>query len=568
MLELDVCFTRENAELDVDPAGQLRVREGSARRISELMRAPEAACRLWQLLGADRFVGASVYVCGRSGFARSVLDGLKSVFHEFATGSESERAEQANEILYRLVANNRLLLEIHTDAQPANDEPRWIDASEVAEHNDDGAGYWMIIDRVVYDLTEFMELHPGGRRVVQAYAGLDATHGYARAHHQRPEVDAMREMYRIGMVRALEFDDYTTQIEGPSGPYTVSCRTAHVAWVQALQLVVEMQNALRADYSLQECVTTSGEAAEELGRYKLSRAAETHCRFLEHYQRVLEEETLPSLWRISQGLFAPEVSPDWMSHELSRIEASGLRQDMRRLAHHIFQHFSDFSADLPRLQRMLATFQAADLNMLAELKRVLASGVRVFERHQKRTRLCGSAELRSTSRALVDVLEHAASSLAASMGTNLQDLTPAAEAVAICVPATRVARRLYSSEHWIFEERTDEGLAILRRTPVAWASLAQLSEENESILGSLAEHQRSQGLLVDMREAPIRNDADFENAMGKLRQGLANHFKRMAILLESNLGELQVTRIERDERRNALATRSESSAIKFLLGGK
>ena len=158
----------------------------------------EAARRLWQLLAADSSAGASVYVCGRSGFARSVLDGLTSVFSEFATGSDSERAEQANETLYRLVANNRLLRQIHTDAQPANDEPRWIDVSEVAEHNGDGAGYWMVIHRAVYDLTEFIQLHPGGRRVVQAYAGMDATHGYARAHHQRPDVDAIREPYRIG----------------------------------------------------------------------------------------------------------------------------------------------------------------------------------------------------------------------------------------------------------------------------------------------------------------------------------------------------------------------------------
>lgn len=568
LLELDVCFTRESAEVHVDPAGQLRVREGSARRISELMRAPEAARRLWRLLGADGSAGASVYVCGRSGFAHSVLEGLKSVFRELATGSDTERAEQANEILYRLVANNRLLLEIHTDSQPANDEPRWIDVSEIAEHNDDGAGYWMIIDRVVYDLTELMELHPGGRRVVQAYAGVDATHGYARAHHQRPEVDAMREMYRIGMVRALEFDDYTTQVDGPSGPYTVSCRTAHVAWVQALHLVVEMQNALRADYSLQQCVTTSGEAAEEPGPYKLSRAAETHCRFLQHYQRVLEEETLPGLWRISQGLFAPREDPHWMSQELSRINASSLVQEMRGLAHEILGNFSAFCADLPRLRRMLVSFQAADLGMLAELKQVLASGVRVFERHQKRTRLCGSAELWSTARGIVDVFERSASSLAAAMGAHLREPAPVAEPASVCVQPVRVARRLYSSAHWIFEERTDERLAILQRTPVAWTSLAQLSEENESILRSLGEHQRSQGLLVDMREAPIRNDAEFENAMAKLRRGLTDHFERMAILLESNLGELQVTRIERDERRNALATRSESSALKFLQGGK
>jgi hypothetical protein len=57
--------------------------------------------------------------------------------------------------------------------------------------------------------------------------------------------------------------------------------------------------------------------------------------------------------------------------------------------------------------------------------------------------------------------------------------------------------------------------------------------------------------------------------MADLRNQLTTHFQRVSILLESNLGELQVTRIERDERRQAtITTRSESAALKFLAGGK
>jgi hypothetical protein len=134
--------------------------------------------------------------------------------------------------------------------------------------------------------------------------------------------------------------------------------------------------------------------------------------------------------------------------------------------------------------------------------------------------------------------------------------------------APKQISRLYASEHWIFEEDPEQCVATLQRTPVPWSSLAQLMRENETILRGLAPRQQEHGLLVDMRQAPIRNDADFENAMAKLRLVLTAHFKRTAILLDSNLGELQVTRIERDERRNALATRSESTALKFLIGGK
>lgn len=56
--------------------------------------------------------------------------------------------------------------------------------------------------------------------------------------------------------------------------------------------------------------------------------------------------------------------------------------------------------------------------------------------------------------------------------------------------------------------------------------------------------------------------------MARLREGLTGHFERTAVLLETNLGELQVTRIERDERRNTFTTCSESAALKFLSGGR
>jgi hypothetical protein len=73
--------------------------------------------------------------------------------------------------------------------------------------------------------------------------------------------------------------------------------------------------------------------------------------------------------------------------------------------------------------------------------------------------------------------------------------------------------------------------------------------------------------VVDTRQARMRNDAGFEDAMAKLRRELTGAFERTAVLLESTIGELQVNRIERDERRDAIATRSESAAFKFAQGG-
>ena len=567
-LELDVCFTREPAEGFVE-AGHLKVRPGTSRKLNERMLDADAADKLWERIHSEQGPGAVLYVCGRSGFARSVVETLRQIFRERSRGDEATRIRRADELLHRLVADNRLCFEVHTDAQPAAEEPRWIDVSEVAAHNDATNGYWMIIDRVVYDVTQFSDMHPGGQRVIEAYSGMDATHGYARAHHQRPEVDAMREMYRIGMLRTLELDDYTTEIEGPSGPLTVSCRSAHHAWVQALQLVVEMQNALRADYSLQRHATTAAETDDEPGLYRLSRGVETHMRFLECYQRVLENETLPALWRVSQGLFAPDDSAAWMAEALGELRASDDVRAIERLARHLMRDFFRFAEDLPRLRQALDQLESADLELLAALKGVLSRGVQVFERHGRRARHCGARELMSCCRELIAVLERSSAELA----TTLRGIFDAPARPASVPPGAPDAgaarpRRIHTAKHWVLEERPDQALCVLLRTPARWASLDQLISENAAVLAQLGSEQRAQSLLVDMRQAPTRNDIEFESAMAALRAGLTRHFKRVAVLLESNLGELQVARLGRDERHGTFATRCESTALKYLSGGR
>jgi PAS domain S-box-containing protein len=569
LLELDVGFTRQPAQAAFDARGSLELRGGATRRIEDILLEPSVVERFRVLLEPEHGPGAALYVCGRGGFARSVFEALGHMLARLASGSDLERRARAAEQLHRLVADQRLCFEVHTDAQPATLEPRTLDVSEIAEHNDERTGYWLTIDRVVYDLTAFAELHPGGRRVVQAYAGMDATFGYARAHHQRPDVDAMREMYRLGMVRALDFDDYTTEVEGAAGPVTIGVRTAYDSWVHALELVVEMQNALVMDYSLQQSATTAAETPDERSAYRLSRGIETHARFIAFYQRVLEGETLPGLWIISRGLFAPDMSRDWMQLELTRLRTSGPAQGTERVASSLVDGFASHGADLPWLRSLVELFQRADLALLGELKGELLRGVRVFERHERRTRLCGAAELRATCTALVAVLERATLRLASELSELVPVLAPPAGPGPFEPALGVVPRRLYTSRHWLFEEHPEQRLLVLQRTPLAWPSLSQLRAENAALLALLRTEQRPYGLLVDMRQAPIRNDAEFEGAMADLRSKLTAHFQRVSILLDSNLGELQVTRIERDERRHAtITTRSESAALKFLSGGK
>ncbi|KAJ5626448.1 hypothetical protein N7528_003875 [Penicillium herquei] len=64
--------------------------------------------------------------------------------------------------------------------------PLWcqhlFDRSEVATHNKE-EDLWVIIDGRVFNLTTFLDTHPGGRTVLLQIAGRDATKQYHKYHN-------------------------------------------------------------------------------------------------------------------------------------------------------------------------------------------------------------------------------------------------------------------------------------------------------------------------------------------------------------------------------------------------
>uniref|UniRef100_A0A1E1X106 Putative cytochrome b5-like heme/steroid binding domain protein n=1 Tax=Amblyomma aureolatum TaxID=187763 RepID=A0A1E1X106_9ACAR len=56
-----------------------------------------------------------------------------------------------------------------------------VESDEVAKHTSEN-DCWCIFDGKVYDITRYLDMHPGGRRHLLEYAGMDLTDEFLRVH--------------------------------------------------------------------------------------------------------------------------------------------------------------------------------------------------------------------------------------------------------------------------------------------------------------------------------------------------------------------------------------------------
>ncbi|CAH2041701.1 unnamed protein product, partial [Iphiclides podalirius] len=79
---------------------------------------------------------------------------------------------------------------------------REISSEEVKKHRD-SKSVWIIIHNDVYDVTSFLEEHPGGEDSLLEVAGEDGTQGFEDVGHSEDARELLKK-YKIGTLPAGE----------------------------------------------------------------------------------------------------------------------------------------------------------------------------------------------------------------------------------------------------------------------------------------------------------------------------------------------------------------------------
>ncbi len=106
----------------------------------------------------------------------------------------------------------------------------------------------------------------------------------------------------------------------------------------------------------------------------------------------------------------------------------------------------------------------------------------------------------------------------------------------------------FADEYVRVEVDASKKLARFTRTTATFPSLAQLERSFGDGSAALEQLDRARyGLFVDLRDARGSNDPAFEHAMVRARRRLMTGFRRVAVLVKSASGALQVRRHAKED---------------------
>ncbi|WP_437680169.1 hypothetical protein [Sorangium sp. So ce131] len=124
---------------------------------------------------------------------------------------------------------------------------------------------------------------------------------------------------------------------------------------------------------------------------------------------------------------------------------------------------------------------------------------------------------------------------------------------------------LLRNDHFTVTVDAAAKLARITRTTEPFRSPEELEEKWLEVSRALVQRDRRElSLLVDVRASPGRNEPAYEAAMLRMRPVVMRGFRRVALLVSSQIGALQLLRHVREDGIDRMISHDEGALLAYL----
>jgi ferredoxin-NADP reductase/predicted heme/steroid binding protein len=197
-LELYTAFSRDTQGLAYDQHTQNLVEKETEPRYLDaaIVEKRSLVCDL-VMSTKQGGLGGYLYICGSVAVYETVISGItKAIYQTRAVTQKS-----AEELLATAFAERRFMLDIFMTPRAMSFKEPIVPLSTLSQYTGhrEGSKMWIGVHGAVYDVTDFLPIHPGGSLIVAGSAGLDASKTFDDlAHTTNPEVMSLLSKYFVG----------------------------------------------------------------------------------------------------------------------------------------------------------------------------------------------------------------------------------------------------------------------------------------------------------------------------------------------------------------------------------
>jgi hypothetical protein len=109
------------------------------------------------------------------------------------------------------------------------------------------------------------------------------------------------------------------------------------------------------------------------------------------------------------------------------------------------------------------------------------------------------------------------------------------------------------------------GLVRVDRSPLPFESTAAYDASVEHMTRALAPLDRKRYVvLIDIRQGPLRSGPEFEQSALRFRHASTHDFARAAVLVQTQIGKLQLARHAKEQAGGPVIFTDEAEALRYL----